>query len=175
VGQCNISHPAPPPQPTHLVRSNSRVTGPPASRSLRSEAHHGPRISARRDSRTFDTADTPIPTPSRAATPLLFETDGADLDDGEDVIGTGNIMYMKGMQEVPLEARIERLFYINLYGQVSRARGNATANAVHRRSTRRRTTTFSRPSTSVMCSSTRAGRCGHRFSPASRSGCSRQV
>ena len=31
----------------------------------------------------------------------------------------GNIGYVKGEEEVPLEARIQRLFYINLYGQVS--------------------------------------------------------
>jgi hypothetical protein len=32
----------------------------------------------------------------------------------------GNIGYTKGQGEIPLEARIERIFYINLYGQVCR-------------------------------------------------------
>ena len=36
----------------------------------------------------------------------------------EDEPQAGNIGYVKGEEEVPLEARIERLFYINLYGQV---------------------------------------------------------
>ena len=31
----------------------------------------------------------------------------------------GNIAYRKGEVETPLEARIERIFYINTYGQVS--------------------------------------------------------
>lgn len=31
----------------------------------------------------------------------------------------GNLGYRKGEGEVPLEARIDRIFYINLYGQVS--------------------------------------------------------
>lgn len=59
----------------------------------------------RRDSRTFDTVDsTPILTP---------EVDDADEDEGI----RGNIAYTKGQAEIPLESRIERLFYINLYGQ----------------------------------------------------------
>jgi hypothetical protein len=39
-----------------------------------------------------------------------------DTED-EDRVG-GNLGYRKGEGEVPLEARIERLFYINLYSQV---------------------------------------------------------
>ena len=31
----------------------------------------------------------------------------------------GNLGYRKGEKEIPLEAPIERLFYINLYSQVS--------------------------------------------------------
>lgn len=112
VGQCNISHPAPPVEPPHLVRSNSRATGSRPPPTKRRPVHV-----ARRDSRTFDTA--PTPTPESITPPLEFETTDGTLDDGEDAIGTGNIMYTKGMKEVPLEARVERLFYINLYGQVS--------------------------------------------------------
>lgn len=39
---------------------------------------------------------------------------GVDADDDGLL---GNIAYTKGQKEEPLEARIERLFYINLYGQ----------------------------------------------------------
>lgn len=51
-------------------------------------------------------------TPERASTPAGY---GQDAE--EDAIGSSNISYTKGTVEVPLEARIERLFYINLYGQ----------------------------------------------------------
>lgn len=64
----------------------------------------------RRDSRTFDTADSARVTPERGRTPLP----GIDADDDGLL---GNIAYTKGQKEEPLEARIERLFYINLYGQ----------------------------------------------------------
>lgn len=67
----------------------------------------------RRDSRTFDTVDSALPTPDRGTTPLPH----VDIDDDE-AFGRGNIAYTKGMEEMPLESRIERLFYINLYGQV---------------------------------------------------------
>lgn len=68
----------------------------------------------RRDSRTFDTVDSALPTPERGMTPLQQ----IDIDDDDASFGRGNIAYTKGMGEVPLESRIERLFYINLYGQV---------------------------------------------------------
>lgn len=113
VGQCNISHPAPEPaQPvTTLVRARSLAGAP--GKPHRSHIRRG----NRRDSRTFDTADTPMSTPERGATPFSYSYDG--LEDENDAIGSSNISYTKGAVEVPLEARIEKLFYINLYGQVS--------------------------------------------------------
>lgn len=108
IGQCNISHPAPqrPLQPLTRLNSRGAPVGPrpPSSNHLRPQH--------RRDSRTFDTVDSARPTPSRGTTPLPV----LDLDDDE-AFGRGNIGYTKGMDEVPLESRIERLFYINLYGQ----------------------------------------------------------
>lgn len=38
---------------------------------------------------------------------------------GEAAGAGGNLGYQKGEGELPLPARIERVFYINLYGQVS--------------------------------------------------------
>ncbi|GMK53953.1 hypothetical protein CspeluHIS016_0105390 [Cutaneotrichosporon spelunceum] len=108
VGQCNISHPAPPPPIPPLTGLNSRegLVGP------RPSPNNHLRPSRRRDSRTFDTMDSAQPSPGRGAAPLPIE----DADDDE-AFGRGNIGYTKGMEEVPLESRIERLFYINLYGQ----------------------------------------------------------
>ncbi|CAK9780810.1 UPF0052-domain-containing protein [Cutaneotrichosporon oleaginosum] len=108
IGQCNISHPAPPPPILPLTRLNSRG----ASVGSRPLSNNHLRPPHRRDSRTFDTVDSARPSPSRGATPLPT----IDLDDDE-AFGRGNIAYTKGMVEVPLESRIERLFYINLYGQ----------------------------------------------------------
>ncbi len=108
IGQCNISHPAPPPPIQPLTRLNSRgaLVGPRPPSSSHLRPPH------RRDSRTFDTVDSARPSPSRGSTPLP----AVDLDDDE-AFGRGNIAYTKGMDEVPLESRIDRLFYINLYGQ----------------------------------------------------------
>jgi hypothetical protein len=39
---------------------------------------------------------------------------GRDIEEEEG----GNIGYTKGQGEIPLDAKIERIFYINLYGQV---------------------------------------------------------
>lgn len=103
------------------------------------------------------------------STPLF---DDADLDDGEDAIGSGNIMYTKGMREVPLEARIERLYYINLYGQVY---PRDELQLIYRKSSRPRTTTSSMLSINEMYSSTLADRCGLVLSHVSRSGCSRRA
>lgn len=63
----------------------------------------------RRDSRTFDTDDVHH----------ALDTDLAPVQEvvSEEWAG-GNLAYRKGEGEVPLEARIERIFYINLYGQV---------------------------------------------------------
>ena len=65
----------------------------------------------RRDSSTFDTED--IGDSLDVATGPDEEDNG---DDGEYTPGA-NIGYRKGDDETPLEARIERVFYINPYGQ----------------------------------------------------------
>ena len=57
--------------------------------------------SARKDSRTFDTDFAHL-------TNVMVEE-----------LAGGNIGYRKGEGEIPLEAKIERIFYINMYGQVS--------------------------------------------------------
>lgn len=62
----------------------------------------------RRDSRTFDTDDL---------THALEVAEVAGIEEEE--WAGGNLGYRKGEGEIPLEARIERVFYINLYGQVS--------------------------------------------------------
>jgi hypothetical protein len=70
----------------------------------------------RRDSRTFD---LDIQSPSEPAS--RSSLDGSPrivVEEPEEKMG-GNIGYRKGEEEIPLEARIERIFYINLYGQVS--------------------------------------------------------
>lgn len=104
VGQCNISHPTVSPTTVGLSRQRSVVR----------HGQAGPALHVRRDSRTFDTADTPSP---------LVDARGKPWDEGnkkgEDGEQGGNISYTKGQEEIPLEARIERIFYINLYGQVS--------------------------------------------------------
>jgi hypothetical protein len=111
VGQCNISHPTTAPTPI--------ITNPstPSSSSTRTPGvNHTIRVSQllphfRRDSRTFDTDDLHH----------ALDTDTVPVPEvvSEEWAG-GNLGYRKGEGEVPLEARIERIFYINLYGQVSR-------------------------------------------------------
>ncbi|KAL1412850.1 hypothetical protein Q8F55_000599 [Vanrija albida] len=103
VGQCNISHPTPTSNP--LLRHNAGGV-PVVPVALNGGVR---RPGTRRDSRTFDTAESALATPERGATPLMT---------GEETEEVGsNLAYTKGMKEVPLESRIERLFYINLYGQ----------------------------------------------------------
>jgi hypothetical protein len=73
----------------------------------------------RRDSRTFDTADTPSPLVDARGKPWE-SSQGSGSASGETIVEEGgNLSYTKGQGEIPLEARIERIFYINLYGQVS--------------------------------------------------------
>lgn len=105
VGQCNISHPTVNPTTVGLARQRSVV---------RHGSGHGPALHVRRDSRTFDTADTPSPLVNAKGKPW----DAKDSKQSEDTDEPGNLNYTKGQQEIPLEARIERIFYINLYGQV---------------------------------------------------------
>lgn len=69
----------------------------------------------RRDSRTFDTPDeSGPPTRSHSGDRSEAVIGGADGYSGDE----GNLAYRKGEDEQPLEAKIERIFYINLYGQV---------------------------------------------------------
>ncbi|KGB74917.2 hypothetical protein CNBG_0755 [Cryptococcus deuterogattii R265] len=108
VGQCAISHPSPP--------QNSSVSAPlyrMGSASLPS-IHPYLRSHFRRDSRTFDTPDeSGPPTRSHSGDRSEAVTGGADGYSGDE----GNLAYRKGEDEPPLEAKIERIFYINLYGQ----------------------------------------------------------
>lgn len=81
----------------------SHPTSPTPSTPVRNGKSHI-RIGGRRDSRTFDTSLPPSERPS--------------LDEARPIV-SANLGYRKGEDEVPLEAKIERVFYINLYGQVS--------------------------------------------------------
>ena len=75
-------------------------------------------LHVRRDSRTFDTADTPSPLVDARGKPWESGS-GSGSGLGESISEEGgNLSYTKGQGEIPLEARIERIFYINLYGQV---------------------------------------------------------
>jgi len=96
VGQCTISH------PTSDATPLTSVTSTP-TRNGKSHLGHG----LRRDSRTFDIS-LPL-----SGQPSLDGARPVDLPAG------GNLGYRKGEEEKPLEARIERVFYINNYGQVS--------------------------------------------------------
>lgn len=120
VGQCNISHPTISPTTVGIGRQRSVVRhGRSQSQSQnQSFRAQGPGVGlglhVRRDSRTFDTADTPSP---------LVDARGKPWESGSGLGETiseegGNLSYTKGQGEIPLEARIERIFYINLYGQV---------------------------------------------------------
>lgn len=105
VGQCNISHPTVTPETSGLGRQRSVIRH--TSRPNGSGPHF------RRDSRTFDTGDSPSPLVSTQGKPW-DPSRSPNIDEEEG----GNISYTKGQGEIPLEARIERIFYINLYGQV---------------------------------------------------------
>ncbi|WVF69156.1 hypothetical protein IAT40_003931 [Kwoniella sp. CBS 6097] len=118
IGQCTISHPAPPATP--LV---SGLSTPPSSHQSSSRpppsssSAIGKRAHLRRDSRTFDTPENASLPASRRDS---FDTAGGGIEqitEGEEGWAGGNIGYRKGEDEMPLEARIERVFYINLYGQ----------------------------------------------------------
>ena len=113
VGQCNISHPTTTSNVSFISSSvlsadssaSSSRLGPSTAGKL---SQHLPHF--RRDSRTFDTGDL-----SHA---LYSELSSVSEVVSEEWAG-GNLGYKKGEGEIPLEARIERIFYINLYGQVS--------------------------------------------------------
>ena len=69
----------------------------------------------RRDSRTFDTDEFAL------ALERATQRSQHSQHSSEEEWSGGNLGYRKGEGEYPLEARIERIFYINLYGQVSRS------------------------------------------------------
>ncbi|WWC62530.1 uncharacterized protein I303_105126 [Kwoniella dejecticola CBS 10117] len=136
VGQCNISHPTSPVtlHPSLPTPNSNSPSGhnTPTPTPLSSHTNAQPKTSVpanirnhfRRDSRTFDTPDTAFTSPRT----LHVEAFG-QINEGEegwsnsaepgaraDESGS-NIGYRKGEEEKPLESRIERVFYINLYGQ----------------------------------------------------------
>lgn len=108
VGQCAISHPTSPASPLASLPSAT-------ARNVRSHLSHG----LRHDSRTWDTS---LPPPGRNS---LDETGLVDT------VADVNLEYRKGLEEVPLEARIERIFYINLYGQVRSVGDPAPTETIH--------------------------------------------
>ncbi|GFZ45195.1 hypothetical protein JCM24511_02921 [Saitozyma sp. JCM 24511] len=143
IGQCAISHPVeiagsspasnigvptpahtpaftpPPPTPFPFP---FQPQAPEAFARKQAQANHTGSSSStpslrthfRRDSRTFD---LDIQSPSEPAS--RSSLDGSPrivVEEPEEKVG-GNIGYRKGEEEIPLEARIERIFYINLYGQ----------------------------------------------------------
>jgi hypothetical protein len=127
VGQCAISHPVglaysglgvptpsrtPNSSPSPMPLPNPGLQTSQSSRKQPSLMTH-----FRRDSRTFDLDIHSPSEPSSVRTSL----DGAPrivMEEPEEETA-GNLAYRKGEEEVPLQARIERIFYINLYGQVS--------------------------------------------------------
>lgn len=129
IGQCNISHPTVNPTTTGLGRQRSVVRHHSGNGSGSGRHQGGPNPHLRRDSRTFDTADTPSPLVTARGKP--WEQTTAEEEEG------GNISYTKGQGEIPLEAKIERIFYINLYGQVStyQSRLHGVQTDLSRRST----------------------------------------
>ncbi|OWZ57723.1 hypothetical protein C368_00891 [Cryptococcus neoformans 125.91] len=108
VGQCAISHPRP------SASHDSSISTPLGLGSATLPSIHPfLRSHFRRDSRTFDTPDESAPpTRSHSGDRLDAVTHDAEGHDGE-----GNLAYRKGEDEAPLEAKIDRIFYINLYGQ----------------------------------------------------------
>ncbi|KAK6908210.1 hypothetical protein I203_102211 [Kwoniella mangroviensis CBS 8507] len=122
VGQCNISHPTSPVPPVS-TSSPGAIAPTPSSSSSTKPILSGPlRHHFRRDSRTFDTPDTSLPTSRRTSFDFPQHQIQGQIKEGEvgwsdqKAVG-GNLGYRKGEEEAPLEARIERVFYINLYGQ----------------------------------------------------------
>ncbi|KAK8858603.1 hypothetical protein IAR55_002832 [Kwoniella newhampshirensis] len=110
VGQCAISHPTPPPTPITTSPTTPLIAPAPQ------RTHQVPSLPSklrnhfRRDSRTFDTPDMSLPPSVRGSPDLNGMAE-------EEPWAGGNLAYRKGEEETPLEARIERVFYINLYGQ----------------------------------------------------------
>ena len=97
VGQCSISHPTSPAATLATSQVTSETHG-------MSHLRHG----SRRDSSTFDTS---VPQTRRASPDEnVLSLSGSG----------GNLGYRKGEDVVPLNARIEGVFYLNLYGQVSK-------------------------------------------------------
>ncbi|ORY28452.1 hypothetical protein BCR39DRAFT_534729 [Naematelia encephala] len=106
VGQCNISHPIPAAET--LNGTSDTLLRQPHPVSQAALLLH----SRRRDSRTFDTTSflSSVDTSS-------FDEIRGSLDTPVETASDGNLGYRKGEHEEPLEAPIERIFYINPYGQ----------------------------------------------------------
>ena len=133
VGQCNISHPTVSPTTVGLGRQRSVIRHGQAQNYRAGGGGGGVGsgvglgLHVRRDSRTFDTADTPSPLVDARGKPWDSSSgsvsgSGTGGGSGDTIVEEGgNLSYTKGQGEIPLEARIERIFYINLYGQVSYA------------------------------------------------------
>lgn len=104
AGQSEISHPS----PTSGVPPRS-ITPIPVQSTLRIP------LSPSQSGRTSAF-------PSRPTTPALFEARTLGDEDDEDddslplELKNRNIVFTKGHDEVPLEARIKRIFYLNAYG-----------------------------------------------------------
>ncbi|TYJ58481.1 hypothetical protein B9479_000688 [Cryptococcus floricola] len=114
VGQCAISHPSPNPSSSPTTSAHTPIHGShsPAAIPI---VHPILRSHLRRDSRTFDTPDTSAP-PTRGHSHDRLADWKEEGSDNEGKQGS-NLGYKKGEEEVPLEAKVERVFYINLYGQ----------------------------------------------------------
>jgi hypothetical protein len=129
VGQCSISHPTPPftpvlgsvpagtlispiPDPTITPSGHNHPLDTGLTSSRIPTLNNNSQSHLRRDSRTFDTGD-PAEHPGEG-----LRLGGLRDETIEEEWSGGNLGYRKGENEAPLEARIERIFYINLYGQV---------------------------------------------------------
>lgn len=119
VGQCAISHPTEPAAVrgaggagAGALQLGGAGAGVPVGQSGSAQRTH-----FRRDSRTFDT----LPIPLGLGNGVGEET-SPKLESVQEVGGEqgGNLGYRKGAEEVPLDSPVKRVFYINLYGQVSR-------------------------------------------------------
>ncbi|WWC70730.1 uncharacterized protein I206_104681 [Kwoniella pini CBS 10737] len=126
VGQCNISHPTTPitqgSSTSTMSTSNvpsAAITPIPAKANIPVNI----RNHFRRDSRTFDTPETAFTSPRNTYIETFGQiNEGSEGWSKSNPINNnnesgGNLGYRKGEEETPLESKIERVFYINLYGQ----------------------------------------------------------
>ncbi|WVQ73227.1 hypothetical protein IAR50_002793 [Cryptococcus sp. DSM 104548] len=114
VGQCAISHPSPSSSSSTTTSTHTPIHGTHTPAALPG-VHPFLRSHFRRDSRTFDTPDASAPPTRGHSNDRLadWEEEGGEKEGKHG----GNLGYKKGEEELPLEAKVERIFYINLYGQ----------------------------------------------------------